>query len=258
MPRDNEQKNPVAEGIASLVNELSSVKGGRLVLALALGVLSVVPVAGAVAAAAVEYKNLYAEAEVNGQLGELRARIDELGNKLRDHASQLNLLFDLIVEISTSLKDYLGSAALSKVEEMDSVAGSTLAPPSNAASYTPSPELESLVEEKDFDNLLAILDGLPETSSDRARRLRTKALYGLHRYTDLYALIIKEPLSSLTQEELEALIWSCFEIGYTPDGTKAFRYHEEHHRSTTAHFFRLSVKSRFARKVQPLQERRST
>ena len=69
--------------LASLTERLTSVKGGRLILALAVGALELVPYGGA---AVVEYKNLYASAATNERLAQLVKRVDYLAQILKEYA----------------------------------------------------------------------------------------------------------------------------------------------------------------------------
>ena len=257
MVGDAEQEEKLGSTLASLAEKLASKRGGRLVLALASGALNLVPVAGA---SIVEYKNLYASASTDERLSQLAERVKELSRVLRDHANQLELLFKLIVDICKSLNLYLGDAAVSKLEDIDTIADSLLRPPTP---YATREELkldrsEILLEEKQFGLLLALLDESPNLRTERSRLLRVKALYGLRRFKDIYIILKKEPLQSLSQEELESFIWSCFELGYIVDATQGLTYHENNFSSAAANLFRRSVQTKFARKRDMVKERESS
>lgn len=245
-----ELEEKLGSTLASLTEKLASKKGGRLVLALASGAISLVPVAGA---SVVEYRNLYASASSDEGISKLAERVKELSMALEDHANKLELLFKLIVDICGSLNIYLGEDSVSKLDDMDAIADSLLRPPIPYANQEQieSDRYEILLEEKQYEFLLARLDESSELRNiERSRLLRTKALYGLQRFKDLYILLKKEPLENLTQEELESFIWACFELGYIVDATKAWAYHKKTFSSPVARLFRRSIHTRFGGKVQ--------
>jgi hypothetical protein len=249
MVGDVELEKKLGSALASLAEKLASQRGGRLVLALASGALSLVPVAGA---SVVEYKNLYASASTDEKLSQLAEHVIQLSRILQDHANQLELLFKMIVDICNSLNLYLGDAAVSKLEDIDIIADSLLRPPTP---YVTKEELkldrsEILLEEKQYGLLLALLDESPNLRTERSRLLRVKALYGLGRFNDIYITLKKEPLQSLSQEELESLIWACFELGYIVDATQGLLYHEKAFSSPVANLFRRSIKTRFGGKYK--------
>ena len=249
MVGDVDLEKKLGSALASLAEKLASQRGGRLVLALASGALSLVPVAGA---SVVEYKNLYASASTDERLSQLAEHVGQLSRMLQSHANQLELLFKMIVDICKSLNLYLGEDAVSKLEDIDAIADSLLRPPTP---YVTPEELkldrsEILLEEKQYELLLALLDESPELRIERSRLLRTKALYGLRRFKDIYILLKKEPLQSLSQEELESLIWACFELGYIVDATQGLIYHEKAFSSPVANLFRRSIKTRFGGKYE--------
>ena len=257
MVGDVEQEEKFGSMLASLAEKVASKRGGRLVLALASGALNLVPVAGA---SIIEYKNLYASASTDERLSQLAERVIELSGTLREHANQLELLFELIVDICKSLDLYLGEAAVSKLEDIDSVADSLLRPPTP---YATREELkldraEILLEEKQYELLLALLDESPNLRADRSRLLRVRALYSLRRFRDIYIILKKEPLQSLSQEELESFIWSCFELGNIVDATQGLTYHERNFSSAVAILFRQSVQTKFSRKHDMVKERDSS
>jgi hypothetical protein len=244
-------ENRLGLTLASLTDRLASVRGGRLVLALGTGALNFVPVVGGAAGAAiVEYKNLYASASTNQRLSQLSDRVEQLSEALQKHTEQLDLLFNMIVDICQSLNVYLGDAAISKLDDLDPIAYSLLRPP---APHTTTEEsrvnqLEVLLEEKQYELLLALLDEFPDLRAERSRLLRAKALYGLGSFGTLYALLRKEPLQSLSQEELESFIWASFELGYIVDATQGFLHHEKIFSSPTANLFRISIRAKFGRR----------
>ena len=233
--------------LASLAERLASVRGGRLVLALGTGALSAIPVAGT---AVLEYKNLYAAALTNDKVAQLAEGVDQVSRALQDHDSQLDLLFELIVGVCELLDYVLGPTALSKVDDLDQVADTFFRPDPRYADPTESSVdfLQTLLDERNYAQLLNLLDDLPNLNPERSRLLRTKALYGLKSFDELYVLLLKVPLNNLTQEELEDFIWSCFELGNTVDAARAMRHHEDNLASPAAKLFRLSAWARFARR----------
>lgn len=259
MAEDSRLEEKFGLTLASLADKLASLRGGRLVLALGTGAMNFVPVAGAaVGAAVVEYKNLYASAATNERLSQLSDRIEELAKTLQEHTDHLDILFNMISDICQSLQLYLGEAAILKLDDLDHIADSLVRPP---APYTVPEEssldqLEVLLEEKQYELLLALLDEYTHLRVERSRALRTKALYGLGRFEALYTLLRKETLQNLSQEELECFIWASFELGYTIDATQAFTYHEKTFSSPTANLFRISLRAKFGGKYSGSVSRR--
>lgn len=235
----------IGSNLASLSDKLASVKGGRLILALATGALNLVPVAGA---ATVEYKNLYASALTNDRLSELTGKIESVSKDLREHESQIDLIVSVIIDICHSLEHYLGDTAYEKVEQMDPVADSLLRPPAPyvAPDQSKLEQLDVLLEEKQYELLLALLDEFPDLPIERSRLLRTKSFYGLAKFRDIYTLLKQESLQDLSQEELEAFTWASFELGYIVDATKGLTYHERIYSSPAANLFRISIKKKFS------------
>lgn len=235
--------------LASLAERLASVKGGRLILALGTGALSAIPVAGtAVGAAGLEYRNLYAAALTNERVAQLAERVEEVSRALQEHDSQLDLLFEMIVGVCELLDYSLGSAVSSKVDDLDQVADTLFRPDPRYVNPTQSSvdHLQTLLDERNYAQLLNLLDDLPDLPSERYRLLRTKALYGLESFDELYVLLRKVPLNNLSQEELEAFVWSCLELGNTVDAARALRHHEANLAAPAAKLFRLSARARFA------------
>lgn len=214
-----ELQEKIGSNLVSLSDKLASVKGGRLILALATGAFNLVPVAGV---ATVEYKNLYASALTNDRLSELTGRIEGISKILKEHESRMDFIVSMIFDICQSLEHYLGDTAYEKVEQMDPVADSLLRPPAPYAAPDQSKldQLDVLLEEKQYELLLALLDEFPDLPIERSRLLRTKSFYGLGRFRDIYTLLKKESLQDLSQEELESFTWASFELGYIVDATK--------------------------------------
>jgi len=250
MVKNTKVEEKLGTTLASLAGKLTSVRGGRLLLALATGALSNVPVASALGTAVIEYKNLYAAAATDERLSELGDQVEEIERALRDHTDQLDLLFTMIFNLAGILANYLGEAAASKIEDLDRVADSLLRTPSPNALPAQSTieQFRVLLNEKQWESVLAFLDEDTRINAERSRLYRTKALYGLGRFKEVYTLLRNEALDKLSQEELECFIWASFEIGYIVDGTQAISYHRRNCLSASANLFRLSVQARFAKK----------
>jgi hypothetical protein len=254
MPRKETSINPLAKTLSDLTNKLEAVKGGRLILAFATGAMNVIPIVSGVGSGILEYRNIYASAAVNDRIAALAANIDEVSKALNDQTERLNTLFEMIEQISSRLKDYMDPIAFSKVDDMDVIAGSLLKPsvPECPQDFAASNQLDILLEERSFKNILLRLDDLPQLPVARSRLVRTKALYGLSKFEDIYVLLKKEPISALSQEELEDYIWSCFQLGYNVDATVALQHHEHNFNSSASQLFRSAVKTRFLRGTVPL------
>lgn len=234
----------IGDQLVQLTEKLSSVKGGRSILALATGVINFIPVAGA---SAIEYRNLHASAATSVKLAEFAKRIEKISKDIKNHEVRLDSLFDLVVELTKSLPSYIDSVAIEKLDDIDTIAGSLLRPPSP---YSPvdvpgDEQLDLLVEERNFDLLLILIDEYPRIPEERKRLLRVKAYYGLKRFQDVYKLLVSLPLESLTRDEIEYFIWSCFEIGYKVHGTKALKQYNKLYTSRLTKLFNLSIKKRF-------------
>jgi len=238
----------VGQNLASLSDRLASVKGGRLILALATGVFNLVPVAGA---ATVEYKNLYASALINDSLSELTEKIKDISKVLKEHENRIDFIVSMISDICQSLEHYLGNIAYATIEQIDPVADSLIRPsaPYAAPNQSKLDQLDVLLEEKQYELLLALLDEFPDLPIKRSRLLRTKSFYGLGRFRDIYALLKKESLQDLSQEELESFTWASFELGYIVDATKGLTCHEKMYGTTAANLFRISIKKKFSKNM---------
>jgi len=219
-------------------------------LALATGALSSVPVAAALGTAVIEYKNLYAAAATDERLSEVSDRVEEIGRALQDHTDQLDLLFAMIFGLAEILANYLGEAAASKIDDLDRVADSLLRTPTNYALPAQSTidQLQVLLNEKQWESVLAFLDEDTRIFAERSRLYRTKALYGLARFKEIYTLLRKEAFDQLSEEELECFIWASFEIGYIADATHALSYHRKNYVSPPANLFRLAIQAKFGLK----------
>lgn len=231
------------DSVAQLAEKLTDVRGGRLLLALATGVVNLVPVIGSTA---VEYKNLYAAAATNASVAALQVEVQTITKALEEHSGQLEQHYLMIEQVGNRLQEFLGEDALSKVQDLDQIADAFLRPNTlQQESPIVLDDLDSLLDEQKYEQLLNILDEIDLTSR-RARLLRTKALTGMEAYTDLYILLRREDPNSLTQEELESFIWSCFHCGYMPDGVQSLRIHITNFRGLPAELFRKAVHSKFS------------
>ena len=157
----------------------------------------------------------------------------------------------MISDICQSLKHYLGDIAYETVEQIDPVVYSLLRPPAPYAAPDQSKldQLDVLLEEKQYELLLALLDEFPDLPIERSRLLRTKSFYRLGRFRDIYTLLKKESLQDLSQEELESFTWASFELSYIVDATKGLTYHEKIYDTPAANLFRISIKKKFGKNV---------
>ena len=253
MPEKGTNINLIAKTLSDLTDKLETVKGGRLILAFATGAMSAIPVVSGVGSEILEYRNIYASAAVDDKIAKLATDIEEVSKALSAQAEQLNTVFDIIEQICSKLNDYMDPVAFGKVDDMDAIAGSLLKPtiPERVQDLIASSQLDILLEEKSFQSILLRLDELPQLPLARSRLVRTKALYGLGKFEDVYVLLKKDPLGSLSQEELEDFIWSCFQLGYKPDAMTALQYHNNNFSSPASQLFRSSVKTRFLKGAFP-------
>ena len=232
------------DDLAKLADKLQTVRGGRFILALATGVINLVPVAGS---ATVEYKNLHAAAATDEQIGRLANDIASLESELANHGERIDDLFSMVTEIASRLQGQLGAEALEPAWAFDDVADALLRPAAPTASVRePIADASRLVDEGLFEPALAALDGQPAYRTD-LRIVRLRALGGLGRYRVVYGLLRKESTDSLVPDEHEMFIWACFELGFHPEGIAALREYEAGHKDRRAKLFALSVKTRFRR-----------